>query len=178
MNMYRTKTYIAGAWDEDSDAIEQLYNWNSGKRWGLSFHSAHDLTQSRDSSLKCSIKKSLKARLDCSKTFVLVVGEHTKYLRQGSCALCDHYNRWNHYCTHGNPTDNKSFIEYECDEAEKAADGGKMNLIILYNSSKVDLNKCPEVLRNALNHVQMKQANGRWDYAAVKRAFDVVAGKL
>ena len=22
---YRTKTYIAGAWDEDSDAIEKLY---------------------------------------------------------------------------------------------------------------------------------------------------------
>lgn len=25
---YRTKTYIAGEWDGDSDAIEQLYKWN------------------------------------------------------------------------------------------------------------------------------------------------------
>ena len=27
---YRTKTYIAGEWDGDSVAIEQLYKWNEG----------------------------------------------------------------------------------------------------------------------------------------------------
>lgn len=24
---YRTRTYIAGSWDEDDDAISQLYKW-------------------------------------------------------------------------------------------------------------------------------------------------------
>lgn len=24
---YRTKTYIAGEWDHDRDAVEQLYKW-------------------------------------------------------------------------------------------------------------------------------------------------------
>ena len=68
---YRTKTYIAGDWTGDSDAIEQLYKWNDSKYWSLHFIDAHDLTQAKDSSLNCSIKASLKTRLDASKTFVL-----------------------------------------------------------------------------------------------------------
>ena len=28
---YRTKTYIAGDWTEDKDAIDQLHKWNNNK---------------------------------------------------------------------------------------------------------------------------------------------------
>ena len=68
---YRTKTYIAGDWTGDKDAVDQLYKWNNSNYWGLSFHDAHEITQSADSSRNCSIKASLRARLDISKTFVL-----------------------------------------------------------------------------------------------------------
>ena len=30
---YRTKTYIAGEWSGDNDAVEQLYKWNESKKW-------------------------------------------------------------------------------------------------------------------------------------------------
>ena len=54
--VYRTRTYIAADWTGDKDAIDQLYKWNNGY-WSLSFTNAHDLMQSYDSSLNCSIKK-------------------------------------------------------------------------------------------------------------------------
>lgn len=65
---YRTKTYIAGDWTGDKDAIDKLHQWNDSNYWSLSFTDAHDLTQSSDSSLNCSIKGSLKTRMDASKT--------------------------------------------------------------------------------------------------------------
>ena len=61
---YRTKTYIAGDWAGDKDAIDKLYQWNDSNYWSLSFTNAHDLTQVKDSSLNCTIKHSLKTRLD------------------------------------------------------------------------------------------------------------------
>lgn len=89
---YRTKTYIAADWDHDKDAVDQLYRWKNGQKWSLDFHDAHELTQSRDSSLPCSIKTSLKTRMDASKTFVLIVGDHTDLVTKGSCHLCKSYN--------------------------------------------------------------------------------------
>ena len=56
---YRTRTYIAAEWDGDSDAVQQLHKWNDSNHFSLSFTDAHDLQQSRDGSLNCSIKRSL-----------------------------------------------------------------------------------------------------------------------
>ena len=64
---YRTRTYIAADRTEDHDAVEQLRKWNDNNYWSLSFTDAHDLMQAKDSSLHCTIKKSLKQRLDASK---------------------------------------------------------------------------------------------------------------
>ncbi|MDO4842480.1 MAG: hypothetical protein Q3982_07390, partial [Phoenicibacter congonensis] len=98
---YRTKTYIAGDWDGDKDAIDQLYKWKESKYLSLDFVDAHDLHQARDTSLNCSIKKSLQLRLDVSKRFVLIVGEKTKNLRSGGCQLCSSYNSWTSACARG-----------------------------------------------------------------------------
>ena len=161
---YRTKTYIAGDWTGDKDAIEQLYKWNSSNYWALSFHDAHEITQSSDNSKNCSIKASLRLRLDKSKTFVLIVGDGTKSRRAGECNYCID----NSSC--GNSS-NKSFIEYECDKAVRDKD--KLKIIVLYNDSIVDKNKCPDVLKNEGTHVPMCYcSNGKlyWDYASVKKA--------
>ena len=113
--MARTKTYIAGDWETDKNAIDQLYYWNNSSKWGLSFSDAHDLTQARDSSLNCSIKRSLAIRLDSSKTFVLVVGDNTDSLRAGGCQYCSSYNSWTRSCARGHTVDYRSYIEYECE---------------------------------------------------------------
>lgn len=87
----KTKTYLAGDWTGDRDAIDKLHQWNDGNKWSLHFIDVHDLTQSRDNSNNCNIKNSLRTRMGISKFFVFIVGEHTKSLRGGACYLCDWY---------------------------------------------------------------------------------------
>lgn len=173
MTTKRTKTYIAGDWDTDKNAVEQLRKWNDGQLWSLSFSDAHDLTSSRDSSLNCSIKSSLKTRMDVSKTFVLIVGEHTNTVTAGSCRWCNSYNSYTYSCARGHNVDYRSYIKFECDKAVEAG----IEIIVLYNSTKIDRSKCPESVRWTGTHTAMvyKGDDGKlyWDYQAVKKAFGI-----
>lgn len=168
---YRTRTYIAGDWTGDEDAINQLHKWCDSNYWGLHFTDAHDLHQSNDGSLNCSIKKSLSLRMDASKTFVLIVGDKTNSLTAGSCQHCSHYSAYSRYCRNGHSVSLKSYIEYECEKAVR--DG--LKIIVLYNSTSINRNLCPESVRWTGIHASMqKWENGTlyWDYKSVKDAFD------
>lgn len=182
---YRTKTYIAGDWDGDKDAIEQLHKWNSSKYWGLSFVDVHEFTSSKDSSLNCSIKKSLAQRMDISKTFVLIVGEHTNTVTSGACSRCKNYINFpllniQPSCSTGHTVSNLSYIKYECKLAKTAYDAGKIKIVVLYNSSIVAKSKCPEEIRNIGTHLSMKSYSFnpwnhpicQWDYQAVRKAIE------
>ena len=170
-NVYRTRTYIAADFDHDKDAVEQLHKWNDSNHWSLSFVDAHELQTSNDSSLYCSIKLSLKMRMDHSKTFVLIVGDHTKDITKGGCQYCDSYNSHNRWCARGYSVDYRSYIEYECDEAVEA----RIKIIVLYKATVVDTTKCPDAVKNLGYHTAMiyrKDEKYYWDYNAVKKAFD------
>ena len=172
--IYRTKTYIAGDWDHDKDAVVQLHTWNESNYWGLSFKDVHELTQSRDNSLNCSIKASLKKRMDVSKLFVLIVGESTNTVTAGGCQFCKNYTTSTRSCSSGMHVDYRSYIKYECDKAREA----RIGIVALYKSTKVDLYKCPEAVRNLGIHVPMyfRDEDGivKWNYRDVKQAFDNV----
>lgn len=171
---YRTRTYIAGDWTGDKDAIEQIYKWKNSNYWTLNFIDAHDLTQSSDDSLYCSIKRSLSDRLDISKTFVLVVGESTTKITKGNCVNCRNYiptYMGGPKCKNGNSISCKSYIDFECDKALR--DG--LKIIVLYNKTYQAKSLCPEQLKNIGTHVAMKKrdawGNVVWDYDSVKKAF-------
>ena len=167
--IYRTRTYIAADWDGDRDAVDQLHKWNNSNFWELSFSDAHDLQQSRDSSLPCSIKSSLKMRMDGSKRFVLVVGNSTNSVTKGSCQYCKSYNSWTSSCARLHGIDYRSYIEYECDMAVQAG----IDIVVLYNSTSVTRSKCPSIVRYEGNHVPMKRWENdllKWNYNAVKNA--------
>ena len=155
---YRTKTYIAGDWTGDKDLIDQLYLWNNSKYWSLNFTDAHELKQSRDSSLYCSIKRSLTDRLNASKTFVLIVGEQTKNLTKGNCKYCDSYNSWNKCCARGHNIDYRSYIEYECEKAQN----DNLKIIVIYNSYSIQKEKCPEILQDVGYHVKGLKVGTDW----------------
>lgn len=166
---YRTKTYIAGDWTGDNDAIEKLYEWNKSNYWNLSFTDVHEITKSYDSSLNCSIKSSLKSRMDISKKFILIVGENTKSLRAGSCQYCSSLNSYLHYCVRGRNVDYRSYIEYECDMAVKA----EIDIVVLYNYTYVAKSKCPDAVKNTGKHIAMRYIrDGKeyWDYQSIKNA--------
>lgn len=165
---YRTKTYIAGDWTGDQDLIAKLYEWNDNDDLMLHFVDAHDLTQSSDSSLNCSIKDNLSIRMDASKTFVLIVGDKTKTLKAGSCSCCRHYS-YSSGCDKGWSTSKRSFIEYECDKAVR--DG--LKIVVIYNSAYVIKSRCPDVVANKGSHIAgYSWVNGfkRWNYTAIKNA--------
>lgn len=168
---YRTKTYLAGDWTGDSNAIETLKEWNRNKYLTLSFVDAHDFKSARDTSLNCTIKASLKQRMDMSKTFVLIVGSETKSLRAGSCRYCCSLNSYSHYCTRGHNVDYRSYIEYECDLAIKAG----IRIVVLYNSTVVNRSKCPDAVRYYGTHIPMKcfrNGNLCWDYESIKKSIN------
>ena len=168
--VYRTRTYIAADWDGDRDAVDQLHKWNNSNYWGLSFTDAHDLQQSHDFSLPCSIKSSLKERMDHSKCFVLIVGDSTDTVTKGSCRYCGSYNSWTSSCARLHSVDYRSYIKYECDKAVEAG----IDIVVLYNDTRVDRSKCPDAVRSRGNHVAMvycKDGKLYWDYQAVKKAF-------
>lgn len=163
--VYRTRTYIAGDWTGDQDLIQKLEQWNESDYLLLSFSDAHKITQARDASKPCSIKKSLATRLDASKTFVLIVGSETRNLTKGSCQYCDSYfcNR----CYSGGYVDFRSFIEYECEKAKR--DG--LKIIVIYNYSTVKKEKCPDVLKDIGTHIpgyRFEYGVKKWNYSLIK----------
>lgn len=169
MAYYRTRTYIAADWDNDIEVVDKLRSWNDSNYWDLSFYDAHDLMQSKDTSLNCSIKSSLGDRMDASKTFVLIVGEKTKTLRAGSCYYCKYYDTTKHRCKHGRSTSFKSFIEYECDKAVR----DDLKIVVIYNYSSINDDKCPDAVRNKGTHVAAYYWDGtqkRWNYSDIKKA--------
>ena len=172
----RTKTFISGDWTGDQNLISQLKDWNNNNNLGLSFVDVHDLTQSYDTSNPCSIKASLRQRLNISKTFVLIVGRNTLSLTKGACRYCSQYRTWSSYCANGKSVDNRSYIEYECEMALKDYNAGELKkIVVIYNGLiNPDRSRCPEVLRYVGTHIGSDCWNAyrqhAWDYRAIKQA--------
>lgn len=169
MNHYRTRTYIAADFDSDNEVVDTLFAWNNNHYWSLSFTNAHDLQCSRDSSKPCSIKQSLKYRMDCSKRFVLIVGTQTDAVTKGGCRYCCSYNSWTGVCVRGHSVDHRSFIEYEC---EKAVASG-IDIVVLYKAAVVNRTKCPSAVRSKGIHIPVYiLCDGKysWNYQGVKKA--------
>lgn len=182
--MARTRTYIAGDWTGDSDAIEQLYKWNDGDKWNFHFVDAHSNFNCYDSSMPCTIKSNLATRMNKSKVYVLIVGNGTKTTRKGSCFYQDCGNKkynyyWRRYeCSViGKSYDTTSFIDYECKMAYEAWKRNEMKIVVLYNAASVNKDKCPDILRNIGTHKEMKSYNLVWgkytfDYEKVRKAIE------
>lgn len=168
---YRTKTYIAGDWTKDKNLIDYLYWCNNSNRWGLSFPDAHEMTQARDTSLPCSIKRSLREHLDHSKQFVLIVGDKTAALTKGACRYCSSYSSY-FGCRRGHTLDQRSFIDFECEYAAK----NNLDVVVLYNFLSVIRSKCPEDLRYMGIHLAAyfygQDGIAHWNYEEIRRAIN------
>lgn len=168
--LYRTRTYIAADWTADIEIVDKLREWNSSGVYALNFSDAHDLMQARDSSLPCSIKKSLSERLNGSKTFVLIVGKNTKALTKGACRYCPSYCLG--ACARFYRADNRSFIEYECEKAIK----DNLKIVVIYNSAIIDKGKCPNCIRCEGIHIPAYYfaCNGKcyWNIAKIREAIN------
>lgn len=168
--MNRTRTYIAGDWTDDQDLIRQLYMWNESSHWTLHFLDAHELTQARDSSLFCSVKKSLSERLRVSKNFILIVGNQTDSLAKGSCQYCENYQKQSHSCAKKHLCDFRSYVKYECQLAVRS----ELRIIVIYNYDAVHRDKCPEIVRYRGIHINGRESGNSteksWNYTGIRTA--------
>lgn len=168
--LYRTRTYIAADWTGDKEIVDKLREWNDSGWYALNFSDAHDLMQSRDTSLPCTIKKSLSERLNGSKTFVLIVGANTKNLTKGACRYCSSYN-WG-TCSRCYSVDNRSYIEYECEKAIR----DNLKIVVIYNYANVDKSKCPDCIKYYGVHIPAYYyaSDGKcyWNIARIKEAIN------
>lgn len=78
--MYRNKIYVAFDGDRDMKYYDILKAWDANGDIEFNFNDVHEMTQSHDWAQPESIKRSLKYRMDNSKLFILLIGEHTKLL--------------------------------------------------------------------------------------------------
>ena len=76
---YRNKVYVSMDADNDLHYYYLMRAWKQNDNSDFNFYDAHDLNNIYDKSEE-SIKSGLRERFKNTKVFVLLVGEHTKYL--------------------------------------------------------------------------------------------------
>lgn len=118
---YRNKTYISFDADTDIRYYYLMKAWKQNDNTSFDFYDAHDVNNNYDRS-EDSIKAALMDRFRNSKCFVLLVGEHTKYLFK--------YVRW---------------------EIEQAIKRELPIIVVNINGKRdIDKNLCPAIVRNEL----------------------------
>ena len=76
---YRNKVYVSMDADNDLRYYYLMRAWRQNDYTSFDFYDAHDINNIYDKS-EASIKAGLQERFRNTKVFVLLVGEHTKYL--------------------------------------------------------------------------------------------------
>lgn len=117
---YRNKVYLAFDGDSDIHYYYLVKAWKQNDAIPFDFYDAHDLNYARDTSQEESIKRQLLIRLNNSKRFVLLVGEHTQYLYK--------------------------FVKWEIEQAIRL----DLPIIVvnLNGQRSMDNNRCPASLKN------------------------------
>lgn len=127
---YSNKTYVAFDGDKDIHYYYLMKAWKSNKHISFNFYDAHDINAARDTSMEATIKRRLQERMSNAKSFVLLVGESTRYLYK--------FVRW---------------------EIEQAINRGIPIIVVNLNGRKqMDNDRCPPILANQLAiHIPFKQ---------------------
>lgn len=76
---YRNKVYVSMDADNDLHYYYLMKAWKQNDYSSFNFYDAHDINNIYDKS-EASIKAGLQERFRNTKVFVLLVGEHTRYL--------------------------------------------------------------------------------------------------
>lgn len=118
---YRDKVYVSMDADSDIRYYYLMKAWKQNDNTSFDFRDAHDINNIYDKS-EASIKAGLQERFRSTKVFVLLVGNHTRYLYK--------YVRW---------------------EIEQALKRGIPCIVVNLNGKRaVDLDLCPAIIRDEL----------------------------
>ena len=118
---YKNKVYVSMDADNDLKYYYLMKAWRQNDNTEFNFYDAHDINNILDKS-EASIKAGLQERFGNRKVFVLLVGEHTRYLY--------------------------TYVRWEIEEAIKR----KLPCIVVNLDGKRSMNseKCPPIIRDEL----------------------------
>lgn len=120
---YKKQIYIAFDADSDIRYYNLMKAWKQNDNTSFDFKNAHELNNINDSNSEQTIKRKLRERMESSKIFILLIGEHTKHLYK--------YVRW---------------------EIELAKEKGLPIICINLNQSRVvDEERIPKIIRETLS---------------------------
>ena len=118
---YHDKIYVSMDADNDLHYYYLMKAWKQSDNTNFDFRDAHDINTILDKS-EASIKAGLQERFRHTKVFILLVGEHTKYLYK--------YVRW---------------------EIEEAIKRGIPCIVVNLNGKRsMDSERCPALIRDHL----------------------------
>lgn len=118
---YRNKIYVSMDADNDLRYYDLMKAWKQSDTTNFDFNDAHELNNILDKSEE-SIKAGLQERFRNTKVFVLLVGNHTRYLYK--------YVRW---------------------EIEQAIKRELPCIVVNLNGKRsVDTEKCPAIIKDEL----------------------------
>lgn len=150
---YHNKVYVSMDADNDLKYYRLMQAWKQNDNIGFDFKDAHDLNTILDKSEE-SIKAGLEERFRHTKVFVLLVGEHTKYLYK--------YVRW---------------------EIEQAIDRNLPCIVVNINGKRsCDYDLCPAIMRESLaihisfNAKILQYALENWPQSVKNKKHDGVIG--
>ena len=140
--------YIAGDFDRDKEIVDQILAWSKVLWKPFKFHDTHEIQQSSDESLPCSIKESLTYRLKQSDVFVLIVGDQTDSSTQGSYQYCESYDNRGYY-HRGKSVTSKSYIHFKCRRTVEL----NLRIVVIYPPTNIEKEKCPKEVRYLAKHL-------------------------
>lgn len=119
---YRNKTYVCFDADTDIRYYRLMQAWCENENFAFDFHNAHDLNNLLPTSSEETIKRKLRERLQNTKIFVVLIGEHTRNLYQ--------------------------FVRWEMEQALKLEI--PIIAVNLNKKRKMDSDRCPPIIRDEL----------------------------
>lgn len=119
---YRNKTYVCFDADTDIHYYRLMQAWCENESFNFAFHNAHDLNNLLPTSSEETIKRKLRERLQNTKIFVVLIGEHTRNLHR--------------------------FVRWEMEQALKLEI--PIIAVNLNKKRRMDNDRCPPIIRDEL----------------------------
>jgi hypothetical protein len=128
---YRNKTYIAFDADSDIHYYRLMQAWKQNDNTDFNFHNAHEIHSIQPWSTEDSKKAALRERMSNSRTFILLVGDKTKF--------------------------QNTYVRWEIEQSLKM--GLPVIAVNLDGKRYMDESRCPLILRDKLAvHISFNRA--------------------
>ena len=115
----QVKVHITADWENDQSVVDQIIKWNQDQGEPFSMEDSSNILEDMESEWSCFVRETLKEKIQKTDIFLLIMGEQTNLVQDGSCFFCENYRGFSGVCAHGRTADTRGIIEFQCDMARE-----------------------------------------------------------